>query len=453
MKSIWLVDATSYKKRIDKELLDIKKEYFKIKSYVRKQIIGNHVLPTQKTFSTGLLRIATLLQRKGYFVKYYHLEDFLTQNIIETSEKYPMMIAFGCVCPTIPVCNQLAKKIKEVNGETITAIGGAHINVALKQTMYKYIYFDKYVYGYDLEAVSRLIDDDVNNDINYIPYIDYSILPYALNEYDINIFTTLGCPFKCKYCQDGQMPYFEYLLDGGLSIIQDSLVEHKLVHFFDSTLGYSESRILEICKALSNLKHKFILSCDLRAEFITAKTVVALEEAGFKEIRMGLETIDERVLKQNNRKILPDTILDKIKLIRNNSELYLTLYTISGLPGFTLDTYKKNKELFKLLLETRQVDEIKNAQYVPYPRDNIESAQNGIIIKDDHWENYDRQSYPVYETKELSRQQIWNEFLDTAKVINKSWLKGWGFNSINELKNVELYPEYIVNNYLERRND
>ena len=194
------------------------------------------------------------------------------------------------------------------------------------------------------------------------------------------------------------------------------------------------------------------MSCDIRAEFITDRTIAALEEAGFKEIRMGLETIDKEVLKQNDRKVLPDTIMEKIRLIRKKSKLYLTLYTISGLPGFTLETYKRNKDVFKFLLETRSVDEIKNAQYVPYPRDGINFMQRGIIVKDDNWENYDRQSYPVYETEELSRQQIWDEYLDTARVINEAWLTGWGFHSIDELKNIESYPEYIVKNYLEKEN-
>ncbi len=450
-RSIWLIDATSYKKDIDYELRKIKKDYFKIKSFARQQIIGKHVLPTQKTFSTGLLRIATLLRRMGYSIEYFHLEDFLSQKIIERYDILPMIAAFGCVCPTIPICDRLAKEIKNRDDNVITAVGGAHINVALKETMQRYTSFDRYVYGYDKEAVSRLINDDIDDSIDYIPYVDYSILPYSLNEYDINIFSTLGCPFKCAYCQDGQVPYYEYLLDGGISMIQEKLVPKKLIHFFDSTLGYSESRLLQVCEKLSNINHKFILSCDIRAEFITEKSIAALEKAGFKEIRLGLETIDKEVLRRNNREILPDAIMKKIRIIRNASELYLTLYTVSGLPGYTLETYKKNKEVYKYLLETRSVDEIKNAQYVPYPRDNTDFHQRGIIIKDNNWENYDRQSYPVYETTELSRQQIWNEFLDTAKVINEAWLKRWKIHSIDELSNLEVYPEYIVGNYLERR--
>ncbi|MCI8930908.1 MAG: radical SAM protein [Lachnospiraceae bacterium] len=451
METVWLIDATAYKKEISQELLAIKKDYFKIKAYARKQRIGDHVLPVQRTFSTGLLRIATLLHRIGYDVQYYHLNDFLEQNMAELAKGCPDIAAFGCVCPTVPICGNLAEKIKSRYPAAITVIGGAHVNMALNQTIKKFPCFDRYSFGYDKEAAGRVIGREINREIEDEPYVDYSILPYSLNEYDINIFTTLGCPFRCAYCQDGQMPYLEHRLDGGLGMIQEQLALGKLVHFFDSTLGYCESRLFEVCKALQALKHKFVLSCDIRAEFLTEKTLKALEDAGFREIRVGLEAADSRVLEKNNRKILPDTVMDKIKLVRKNSGLYLTLYTVSGLPGFTLETYRKNQEIYRYLLETRSVDEIKNAQYVPYPRDNMDLTGKGIIWMEDKWENYDRQSYPVYETKELTRQQIWEGFLDTARTINRAWLKGWGLGSVDELGNEELYPEYIVSNYLGKK--
>lgn len=450
MSTIWLVDATSYGKSIDPELLKIKQDYFIIKHYVREKLIGNHVLPTQRTFSTGLLRIATLLSRQGYCIKYFHLNDFARESLTKSiSKEKPYLVAFGCVCPTIPICNRIAQQIKELNAEIITAVGGAHINVALELTKKRYTFFDRYAYGYDTDAVSRLIKNSVRDGIDCHPYVDYSLLPYPLDKYDINIFTTLGCPFNCAYCQDGQMPYFEYLDDGGLNLIQSAIRPYKLVHFFDSTLGCSEDRIIKICNALKSIRHKCILSCDLRAEFISKRTITALENAGFKEIRIGLETVDKAVLKYNNRKILPEDIMAKIDIVRNYSEIYLTLYTVSGLPGFTLDTYKRNKATFEFLLESRKVDEIKNAQYVPYPRDGVDFRKRGIIIKNDNWECYDRQSYPVYETNELTQQEIWNEYLDTARIINKAWLKGWKLQSIDELKNHKIYPEYIVGNYLE----
>lgn len=453
MKRIWLIDATSYQKEIDRELLEIKKNYFIIKSYVRKKNIGDHILPTQRTFSTGLLRIATLLSRMGYSVTYFHLSDFLEDEVLANTITLPNIIAFSCVCPTIPICDKLSKRIKEINKSIITVVGGAHINVALNKTKQRYSSFDRYSYGYELEAVSRIIDTEVPKNVELLPYVDYSLLPYSLMEYDINVFSTLGCPFHCEYCQDGQMPYFEYLLDGGLSIIQNQLAPGKLIHFFDSTLGYSETRLMGVCTTLKKLHHPFILSCDLRAEFINPATVVALEEAGFKEIRIGFETNDVEVLKKNKRVILPETILDKIKTIRDYSGIYLTIYTVSGLPGYTLDTYKKNNEIYSYLLESRLVDEIKNAQYVPYPRDDVDFSKRGVIIKNNHWGCYDRQSYPVYETSELTQQQIWTGFIETQRNINQAWIAGLGFSDIKDLSCFDVYPEYIVNNYLERSND
>ncbi len=451
MKCIWLIDATSYKKEIHEELREIKRDYFRIKSYVRGQRLGPHVLPVQRTFSMGLLRIATLLKRSGYMVRYWHLEEFPEQDMAEAGGDNPNLAAFGCVCPTIPICSRLAEKIKECYPEVITAVGGAHVNVALKKTMQKYPGFDRYAYGYEREAAERLVQEELSGDIEEGPYVDYSILPYALNEYDINLFTTLGCPFRCDYCQDGQMPYYEYEPDGGIGVFGKALKPRKLIHFFDSTLGYSESRLLEVCRVLSSLNHDFILSCDMRPEFVTKRTLAAMEEAGFREIRMGLETAEPKVLDRNGRKIHPDSVIKKIELARKYSDLYLTLYTISGLPGFTLETYERNKALYRYLLENRCVDEIKNAQYVPYPRDDVDFVKRGVFIKETNWENYDRQTYPVYETEDLSRQQIWEKFLDTARCINEAWLRGCGFHSMDELKHVELYPEYTISSYLEEK--
>lgn len=447
---ILLVDATVYEKKINNELLALKKDYFKIKTFVRDAIIGQHIYPTQRTFSTGLLRIGTILNRLHYEVEYVHLDDFInTFEIVISNSK---LIAFTCVCPTIPICNNLAHKIKRASRNITIAVGGAGINVALELTKKNYKEFDKYIKGYDIDAVCQLLECDQLKLLNNSPYVDYSILPYPLNQYDINIFSTLGCPFSCNYCQDGLIPYFENVLDGGLYRLKNMLPSGKLVHFFDSILGYSMERLLHICEYLSKKKHNFILSCDIRAEFITRESVWALEKAGFREIRIGLETADQMVLLNNNRQVLPQLILDKLKIVRDYSNLYITVYSVSGLPSSTINSLKKTKDLFQYLLEEKKVDEIKNAQFVPYPMDNVNYINRGIYIADYNWENYDRQSYPVYYTLDMSRDQIWQAFIDTAKVINQSWLKGNGFEKISDLKNAFIYPEYIVKNYLGDKN-
>ena len=447
MQTIWLVDATVYKKEINLELLNLKRDYFKIKAHVRKNKIGTHLFPTQRTFSIGLLRIASILKVLNYEVEYFHLEEF--QVIMESidSQNLPALIAFGCVCPTIPICEMYSQKLKSKKRDIITAVGGAHINVAYNITRKRYEGFDRYIQGYDLEAVYHLIGvADVKLPLA-MPYVDFSILPYKLNEYDINLFSTLGCPFKCSYCQDNKIPYFENDLDGGLHNIKEIFLGKKLIHFFDSTLGYSYERLMHVCKCLSDIRHGFILSCDMRAEYITKKSVIALEKAGFREVRIGLESADEDVLIKNNRNQSADMIHEKFKLIKEYSNLYLTVYSVSGLPSSTIASINKTYEMFHFLLGDKIVDEIKNAQYVPYPADDTDYTKEGIIIHDYNWENYDRQSFPVYSTVELSREQIWGAFIENAKVINHAWLIGNGFGAIDELGSVDVYPEYVLQSY------
>jgi radical SAM superfamily enzyme YgiQ (UPF0313 family) len=359
------------------------------------------------------------------------------------------MIAFGCVCPTVSMCEQLAIRIKEIRNDVTVAIGGSHINSSYRLTKEKHTKFDKYVKGYDIEAVCNMLERDEKIVLSDIEYVDYSLLPNPLCDYDINLFSTLGCPFNCFYCQDKRIPYFENSLDGSINSIKTQIPAYKLVHFFDSSLGYDMKRLLQVCKCLENARHSFVLSCDLRAEMITPESVKALERAGFREIRIGLETADDDVLLKNNRNLSVKSVLDKFKIVREFTNIYLTVYSVSGLSHTTTKSFDKTLELFQILLRTRIVDEIKNAQYVPYPIDGLDFSGMGIYIDEDNWEKYDRQSYPVYHTSNLSREQIWKGFLETAKVINTSWLNGNGFYTIDELCDVDIYPEYIVGNYLE----
>ena len=159
-----------------------------------------------------------------------------------------------------------------------------------------YPYFDKYIVGYELEAAQQLTSKKL--EIKYPKYVDYSLLPYPLEEYAINTFTAMGCRFNCSYCQDGKAPFFTSSLDGGVGELMKLLPAKTLIHFFDSVLGYSPQRLHDVCDVLSQLQHNFVLSCDLRAEYINLETLHCLSKAGFKEIRLGIESASVDLLKK-----------------------------------------------------------------------------------------------------------------------------------------------------------
>ncbi|MBO5402087.1 MAG: cobalamin-dependent protein [Clostridia bacterium] len=442
---IWLIDYNHYKKEIDSRLNKCKQDYFIVKSYKRFNIIGETAPVKTKTFSNGLLRLATILDANGICVRYMHYN--MLEFALNNGEPLPETIAFSAVCPTVPLCAALAQRIKAVSPKTKVMIGGAHINVAAKETANRYPIFDKLVIGYEMDAAQQLTDKKLT--VCPKPYVNYSLLPFSLADYAINTFTTMGCPFSCNYCVDGRAPHFFSSENGQLDEMVKLLPLRTLVHFFDSVLGYSRDGLKNVCKQIEATKHNFVLSCDMRADMIDLDAIYALESAGFVEIRLGMESSDSDLLKKNGRTLMYRKLMEKLELLYSKSKLYVTLYTITGLPGTTWEIQENTLKECDYLLSSGLVDEIKNSLYVPYPMEGVDYSTRGVTILNDNWEDYDRQSYPVYRTVELSSAELWEMYIKTAESINTSWLKSIGFSDFSEVPyNPTYYSEYIIPNYL-----
>lgn len=445
---IWFIDYTVYEKEIDNELKKRREDYFAIKTYNRAKIIGETAPVKIQTFGTGLLRLATIISRNGYDVLYFSYDEL--QSRIENCVVSPEIVVFSAVTPTIPKCARLVKIIKENFPNALVKIGGVHVTYNEVETKKRYPMFDQFITGYEKDASEKIVGKKLNN-VDDI-YVDYSILPKPLKEYAINTFTTLGCPFSCRYCVDRLAPRFLAQPDGNISVLKKLLPDKTLVHFFDSVLGFSAEGIVSVCEKLQSAEHNFILSCDMRADMLNPQLLDCLMKAGFKEIRLGVESADEELLLKNNRTLSFEKFQNQIKMIRENSNLYLTLYSITGLVGTSFKSQELTLEYFDRLLTDKMVNEIKNALYVPYPMNNLDYEKQGVFITDDNWENYDRQSYPVYRTENLSNEEIWQLYLLTAKSINNSWLKQIGFSKIEDIPNLNIpYSEYLHKSYLGKK--
>ena len=466
--NVILVDATAYEKKIDPVLCNLKKKYFKIKNIVRHMRLGEHNQPKHRTYSIGLLRIATILNENGYDVKYVELKnlDALLANTVLYAEEDlkaevvtkagtspqvgavppPDIIAFSAVCPTVPLCSEYVERYRNFFPRTKFAIGGAQLNVAPHTTKYLFGNFDIYSVGYDIEAAEQIVGKKLQQ--ISARYVDYSLLPYELSEYSLNTFTTLGCPFLCRYCQDGLMPYNAVNADGDLPYFKRRVPSRSCIHFFDSILGGGdEKRVLKICEDIKKTGHDFLLSCDYRADLINERVIKAMVEAGFSEIRLGAESADDELLALNRRSLKTDRLLRSIQLIREKSDIYITLYSAVGFPGATYENISDTTTLLTELLENRMIDEVKNCVFVPYPYDEPRFSEAEVKIFNRDWKDYDRQSFPVYDLKGLKAADIWKLFLEMTDAVNQSWMKGFSIDN-NTVENQSMYGEYIVENYI-----
>ena len=442
---IWLIDYSHYSRSIDPRLSRCKSDYFKLKSYIRYNKIGPTAPVSSRVYGTGLLRLATILSYNGIPVRYMHY--YMLEELLAAGEPLPERVAFSCVCPTVPLCAALAERIKAVSPSTYILIGGPHVNLNPDLTKERFPIFDEMSTGYEMEAAKKI----AGRPLWCLPcrYVDYSLLPLPLREYAINTLTTVGCPFSCDYCSDAYAPHFQATKDGQLSVMKDLLPERTLVHFFDSVLGYSKEGVLRVCDSIKRTGHKFLLSCDMRADIMTPELARAMEEAGFVEVRLGMESADDGILAKSSRTLKNRTFTEQVKMIRESSDLYVSLYSITGLPGTDEISHGRTLEFCDYLFSEGLVDEIKNALYVPYPVQGVDYSKRGITIINEDWSCYDRQSYPVFKTDKMSSDRLWELYMYTAQEINRSWLRANGFASFGDVPVIDgYYREYVEENYL-----
>ncbi len=83
--------------------------------------------------------------------------------------------------------------------------------------------------------------------------------------------------------------------------------------------------------------------------------------------------------------------------------------------------------------------------------DGVNYAERGITLLSENWEDYDRQSFPVFKTDKLSAEELWELYIYTAQSINQSWLSSLGFATFDDVPIIEgYYSEYIHENYMKK---
>jgi len=439
IRSAWLIDATVYQKNIDKSLLALRNKFYLLKNYAKNKKFGIHPVPTQNAFSLGLLRIATLLENNSISARYIHSDDLVEILDKENPFNLPDVVIFSAVTPTIEWCSEMSSRVKQINSKVEVVIGGAHVNAAFESTRKRNFRFDRIIKGYDINAVETLLGIKIQRPLKFV---NYDLLPKGLMQYDINLFTTLGCVNNCSYCSDSKIPYFMNSNDGDLSEIIRIVGGSKNVHYFDSTLGGGIERAGAVLEKIKQVNHSCHISCDFRADLVNTSIVMKLASAGFKEIMFGVETIDRKVLLYNNRRISIEVILKALRMVRDYSDMYISIYTLAGLPGTNETTSAKDIEFYSYLYKENLVDEIKNSLFVPYPIDNVNWEEKGLIIENAKWSDYDRQSFPVYSGS-LTSEQIWDQYLKITKSIVDNWESALKCN----INKATPYPEYYLKCY------
>ena len=308
-------------------------------------------------FPQGFAYIAAVLRKEGYKVEIYsqdkhhypdeHLTEYLNINkfdvigvsVIAGYYQYQKLIS-------------ISNAINESKNRPFYIIGG-HGPSPEPEYFLKKTKADLVVIGEGEETIIDIVDslanhrplDAVNGiaffdgkrlikteprglirDIDTIPFPAYELFPmdyYRLmrashtepTEFTMPILTGRGCTFKCNFC---------YRMDKGFrprssdSIIEEiNLLKSKYsisrFIFADELLMSSERRAEKLCEEFIKSQLSIKWCCNGRLNYAKPKLLKLMKKAGCVFINYGIESMDDTVLKNMNKKLTVEQIEKGIK--------------------------------------------------------------------------------------------------------------------------------------------
>jgi radical SAM superfamily enzyme YgiQ (UPF0313 family) len=173
----------------------------------------------------------------------------------------------------------------------------------------------------------------------FTPYPAFDLL--TTTDY-VCIRGSLGCPFRCAYCASSFLSP-SFLKRDPLSLLEEVLYWHEkygvvdFAFYDDALLVDAEHQICIFLKEVVRRNLGLRFHCPNGIHITSVDRVVAelLFKAGFKEIRLGLETSDQQLQDDLGRKFAPgefEKAVANLKAAGFRSD-QIGVYLLMGLPG------------------------------------------------------------------------------------------------------------------------
>jgi len=333
----------------------------------------------------GLLYLATVLKEEDYEVRVARPKDkedfinFWESDVIcmsGTTLEYPMNV-------------ECAKWVRSHFPNIKIFIGGPHVT-AMWQEVMKTGLFDSICVGEGERVILKMMEDLKRHSLkaiyfsNYhienldeIPFPDRSLIEgshggnvFAYNENYIGsgnetFLTSRGCPFNCAFCASSVMwngvikfRSIENIVSEVGEIIESTGT--RQLRICDDNLTSNKKRCLMLCKAFKDIN--FVWRCSIRAETLSVEICEAMAEAKCKEVSVGIESGDQRVLNFLNKRTTIEKMKEGCKNAKKAGMKVRPLFMI-GTPGEMPNTPEINRDYINEL----DFDMISLTTFSPFP--------------------------------------------------------------------------------------
>ncbi len=224
----------------------------------------------------------------------------------------------------------------------------------------------------------------------------------------IQIRTASGCPFSCSFCS------YPVTAGGWTTLDVDRVRAHldsvmripgiERIIFIDDTFNVPNNRFRKLLKVFT--EYDFEWFSFLRVKHADEESVALMKESGCKGVYLGIESSNDVVLKNMNKRSMRQDYCDGLERLNKHGIMSLAAFVI-GFPGETDETIQENIDF----IENYGIDfySLKEFFYIPNTKVDVEREQFGLTGMGASW------SHNTMDSDTASRVK-----LDMFKTIKNS---------------------------------
>lgn len=267
------------------------------------------------------------------------------------------------------------------------------------------------------ENYIKEINIEVPEDFGQFPPPDYSHYRYL--EYAV-LATSIGCPYNCPYCaapnlykkkEDKEVEQvideIEFLYKRGI----------KRFAFYDDALLINEERFQKLCYGIKKcgMNVKFFTPNGLHSSFISGRVAEAMQEVGFKEPRISLETTDSNLQEKLSLKTTYEEFIVAVEnlYLAGYNKKHIYVYLLAGLPDQSFESVTKS------ILDVANIGvKVSLSEFSPIPKTPMEQPLiDPLLSNNTAYYYYIKKEKEMEQAKQLTK---WvNNGIDLGISIDK----------------------------------
>lgn len=332
------------------------------------------------SFPIGLVSLCTVLKEKGVaseiidFAHLYSSEGITDRDFGENSiEKYAetickeafSVVSFYTMANSYHISLKIAERVKEITPDCIIIFAGPQATVCGEDTLHYFPFIDLIALGEGEQTIyETVINAHVKNfdkcpnalirqgnkivktqmvpmidELDELPLLDYSYVPYVKDFSSFPIEVGRGCPFRCKFCSTKGFWNQQYRLKSSSRIVQEIKYVQKQFGikkfaFEHDSLTANRKSIVDFCNDLIDNELGITWGCSSRVDVLDDELITLLSKAGCSNMFLGIESGSPIIQKKINKNLNLNRVIPTIQRLKEN-RIDVTCSFIYGFPDET----------------------------------------------------------------------------------------------------------------------